>query len=300
MPQLGANAPAAGNKLARLMLYGREKTRKTMWALTAAQAGFNVLLIDGDDGGHIASQFKSGMEKVALLNVHDSASEFHFVKFVTHLVTGNGFAFNETKRVLASKDDGNPGWFIFPGGTKTLTPNDVLIIDSWTALTASMRLQYSRQNNINLADAEKTDWPGYGWMQNLTTHILNCIHGFPCHVIVIAHEQQYDKYEGIGQDRKIAWSRTQPLAASGNTGSQLGKHFSDIIRFVGSSAARSSLEIYGTQHQVGGSRFLKPQKVSFEGPDKPFGGDQNWSFGDYCKAAGFVADQAYKPGYSFK
>lgn len=298
MPQLGVK-PAGASKLARILAYGREKTRKTMWALTAADAGFNVLLVDGDDGAHIASQFKpASLSRVALLNVHDSASAFHFVKFVTHFVTGKSFALREADRTLHSKNDSNPGWFLMHGGANALTPNDVVVIDSWTALTASMRLQYSQQNGINLADAEKTDWPGYGWMQNLTTHLLNCLHGLPCHVIIIAHEQQYDKYTGVGQDRKIEWSRTQPLAASGNTGAQLGKHFSDIIRFVGASAARSNLEMFGTQFQVGGSRFLKPQKAMFEGPDKPYGAD-NFSFAQYAAAAGFSADKDYKPKYAF-
>lgn len=299
VPQLGNDAtPIAASSPVRLMLYGREKTRKTMWALSAAALDLNVLLIDGDDGAHIASQFPSKlMQRVAHIRCVDTPEEFIFAKLVTHMVTGKPFAFQEATGRLTSKVGASGEWFQCDGLDK-LSRNDVLVIDSWTALTASMKLQYSQTNGIDLADAAKTEWPGYGWMQNLTDHILNCLHHLPCHIIVIAHEQQYEKYKGTGKERVLDWQRTQPLGASGNTSGRLGKHFSDIFRFVGKSTKSTSIEAFGKSDQVGGSRYFPPEKFTYEGPGAPSGAE-NWDFSQYAKVAGIKGNGAPSTTYRF-
>ena len=300
MPQLGGEASIATTSPARIMIYGREKTRKTMWALGAAQAGFNVLLIDGDDGAHIAAQYKpADICRVGLVRCVDSPAEYTFVKLVKTALVGKPFAYREADQKLMTKTDDKPGWFECDGLLKA-SRNDVLIIDSWTALTSSMKLQYSLANQIDLGDAEKTDWPGYGWMQNLTDYLLDCIHHLPCHVVVVAHEQIYEKYKGVGRDRVLDWQRTQPLGASGNTSGRLGKHFSDIFRFVGKGAKSTSVEAFGKSDQVGGSRYFKPGSFTYAGPDEKSDPTANWDFAQYAKQAKMVPTGGAPTFYRFK
>ena len=51
MPTLEAKSNEESGMLLRELFYGPPKTRKTWLAGTAAEAGFNVILIDFFDGG---------------------------------------------------------------------------------------------------------------------------------------------------------------------------------------------------------------------------------------------------------
>ena len=299
MPQLGTDNPVSLQSPSRILLYGREKTRKTMWALSAAQHGFNVLLLDGDDGAHISRQFPAdAMKRVAHVRLVDKPNDHVFARTIVKFVKGEAFALDERTRRLHTRPDDKPGWFVCDGAAK-LTGDDVVVIDSWTALTSSMKLQFSATNRIDLADAAKTDWTGYGWMQNLTDYILDSLHHLPCHIIVIAHEQQYEKYKGTGTDRVVDWSRTQPLAASGNTSGRLGKHFSDNFRFVGKRATSTTIQAKGNADQVGGSRYFPPADFNYEGPSSPSDAEKNWDFGVYASKAGLKPSGNPPTAYRF-
>jgi len=290
-------------KPARIMLYGTTKTRKTMWAGTAAMAGFNCLFLDGDDGSHVLRQLPAEARKrCSILNISDSASGWEFLNAVQIMLEGKDFALHEASKKLYRKI--NPketgSWFICDGFSK-LTANDVVIIDSWSALTTSMFHRYAEKDgsDVDLSDVARFERDAYAWLQNSTRHIMASMHHLPCHIIIIAHEIVHEKYRGEGRDRVLEFSRIQPAASSNNTSRLLGQHFSDIFRFTAKSATETTIATGGRELIEGGSRVIPPGTYKFDNYEVRKDVDK-FTFASYAKQAGYEADPSATPAYRFE
>lgn len=256
------------NSLARIMIYGAPKTRKTWWAIGAATAGFNTILLDGDDGHHIVSQIPDeARQRIGILKLVDDFDNAHFYNFLVRLSRGKDFAINETTRkaVIANQPkqwkDEDPHVLVRP---KHLTRNDVIIIDSWTALCSSMSRHYNKANQVVDIDAEKQEWDDYAWAKRFSSKLLSYLHALPCHVVVICHSHIYEKYEGQGRNRKLISQTEQPVSYSGPQGAILAKEFSDILYTYMDHMKNNKISTRKLHDRAGGSRTFAPQEYKWE------------------------------------
>jgi len=261
--------------LLRELCYGGVKLKKTWWAGNAAAAGFNVIMIDGDDGLHILNNIEPAIRK--RISVIDAIDEFDrpvMAELVTRVLKGRPFLWNEkTKRLAPSVAAANPlHQHMYFDATK-LTANDVLVMDSWTALSWSLSFRFAVEHSIDLSDASKTEWDGYMWSGNMANWVLSQISALPCHVVIIAHEQLAEKYE----NNKVVSSRTQPASISKNHSKLLGGKFSEILYFkiVGRTI---NIDTNASSSRDGGSRLIPPGIYKWE----------DLQFKDVCRYAGIV------------
>ena len=252
--------------LLRDLIYGHPKTRKTYWALCAAYANMNVVLFDGDDGAHIVNLIEPEFrDRITVLDLRDTVNNPVFAKFVVRLLNDQSpFIWDENeKRTTANPNTEHYNMFVNP---QALTANTVLIFDSWTALNQSVILNYAREQSIDLSDAEKTDWDGYGFQSRLLNLILSKLKTLNCHVIVVAHETTYEKRDTSG--KKIISQKIQPVSSSGPHAQTLGMHFSDMLRFEWIAKGNLKINAYAAKDEQGGSRLIKPDSYKFD--DLPF------------------------------
>ena len=134
-----AAAQATTPPLARLLLYGPGKTKKTWWAARAAEAGFNVHLLDGDKNPGILRMIsKEAQARINLIDISDATVAPVMYNFVTKLLRGTPFLWDEQEKevrlttVTKSLQDDRHFYWIDP---RNLNWRDVLVIDSWTALS---------------------------------------------------------------------------------------------------------------------------------------------------------------------
>lgn len=256
------------NSLARIMVYGDAKTKKTWWAMRAAEAGYNVILADGDDGHHIVAQIPAeARQRIGILKLVDDFEQPNFYNFLVRLSRGKDFAINEVTRraVIANQEnqwkDEHSHVLIRP---QHLTSQDVLVIDSWTALCSSMSRHYNKANNVVDIDAEKQEWDDYSWAKRFTTKLLNYLHALPCHIVVICHAQVYEKYEGNGRNRKMISQTTQPTSYSGPQGKLLAKEFSDILYTYVDHMKNNMVSTRKLNDRAGGSRTFAPKEYKWD------------------------------------
>lgn len=248
----------------RAMIYGKDKTKKTWWALRCLEAGYNVVLLDGDDGRAIYRQgnfTEEQLSRLFMLDLVDTLANPVFSKFIARLVKGTPFIWNETiKRIeAASFKPDNSYYLINPA---LLGRNTVLVADSWTALATSVMVQYSEENKIDLSEAAKQEWEGYGWQGRFLSWILSKLHGLNCHLIVIGHEVTQEKRSSDG--KTVLWSRVQPISSSNNHASTLGKHFSEFLHFSRGSETIFYIDARGASDRDGGSRTSEAKKFRWE------------------------------------
>jgi len=257
--QISATRPA------RILIYGKGKTKKTWWTCDAVRAGYNVILLDGDDGSHIVRQMglsQPELERLEVLDVVNAPGNPAFARFMAMLSrTETPFTWQveEKRRYIGAP---KPGMSYVDIDVRKLPSDAVLVFDSWTALAASTSLQYALENKIDLADAEKTDWDGFGFSGRFLDHILNFIHTIPCHVVVIAHATVYEKR---AKDQKTILSQTiQPISSTGPHGAKLIKHFSDVLYFQQLSGTAFYIDSQGSSDREGGSRLVAPKNYKFD------------------------------------
>lgn len=261
--------------LLRILAYGNAKTKKTWWAGKCAEAGYNVLLIDGDDGWHILSQIApAAQERIQVVNMTDERGRPIFAQNLARLLKDGKLVWDE-KEKKSSKLAPNANCIHID--LAKLDKQSVFVVDSWTALARSLLLQYARENMIDLSVAEEGDdkWGYYRWAGALATWMISQITALQCHVIVIAHTDVYEKRSKDG--KTIEWSKRQVKSTSGPHAMQLPSQFSDILYFYQKGTA-TKISTKGNEDADGGSRLIAP-------------GEYNWDdlqFKDIIKVAGLA------------
>jgi hypothetical protein len=248
--------------VARVLIYGDHKTKKTWWSLQAAAAGYNVLHLDGDyfgssivDAMPLSSEAKARIGIVNLVGNPGSPTFKNFMELVSRDTIAFAWDEQDKCRALVTKPEHTYWEFDF----NQLTSDDVLVLDSWSALARNARYAYAMSHALNLADAEKDDWDGYGWEARFMDHVLDTLQRLPCHIIVIAHAKEYEKRDP--NSGKIMWAKTIPVSCSGNQGMIMGKDFGAVIHTYRQSSIQIMLQPVGTDSRMGGCRYACiPQK----------------------------------------
>lgn len=283
---------AEGKMLLRVLCYGPAKSKKTWWAGRAAEAGFRVTVLDGDNGWQILNNIlPEAQELVNVIDLVDTFKSAVFCVALTQLLKDGKLIWNEESGASSRM---NPEKATAIVDVATLNEGDVLVIDSWTALVWSLVMRYSKENGIDLTDPEKADREFYSWGNSMVKWMLNQLQALSCHVIVIAHSTVYEKYEGKGKNLKMVMQRRQPISTSGPNAMQMASKFSDILYFSVKGSA-FKIDVDGDNDKDGGSRGLPPKVYNWE----------DLQFKDLCaaygiplptgKAAPVVAKPADKP-----
>lgn len=263
----------------RILLYGPSQTKKTYWAGGAATAGFNVLYLDCDGNPQTLKNLSAAaQQRITYLNISDKFKESTAAWFMTRLLKGDPFSWDWRDRKV-----------ILPGqksdtridlAVSNLTRNDVIVLDSWTSYTWSLAMQFATENQIDLSQASKPEWEGYRWCGALATWALQQLKALPCHVIIIAHQDVYEKRvtttDAQGKkEQKVEWSRIQVKSTSGAHAMQVAKAFTDVFYFYLHNST-VKIDTAAAQDRDGGSRLV---------PGKVWNWDQ-FQFTDVCKLSG--------------
>jgi len=141
------------HKLVQLLIYGIAKIKKTWWAAGAATAGYNTILLNGEKGGYDILEHVLSKEDASRLTVIDAVDKFHdatFIRTLGILAKGGDLIWDIDTRMPAegscSKEHEH-----FVLNLAKLTPNDVVILDSMTALAHSSTLQVAKEQKIDLS-----------------------------------------------------------------------------------------------------------------------------------------------------
>jgi hypothetical protein len=247
---------------ARVLIYGPEKSKKTWWACKAAEHGFNVILCDADDGAHIVNKETipdiEARKRIQVLNIVDDYARPVAAEFVAKMISGQPFFYDETARRWAMIQ-GQADHAYYRIDPKKLTTNDVLILDSWTAVAQSVMQRAANDADVELEEMKKQEGRDlYGYANTFLNTALARLHAFPCHLVVIGHSNVYEKYDNSNpKSPKLISQRTQPISSTGPHGMKLGKHFSDVLlsEFIGTNV-RFDLQASATK--ACGSRLIKP------------------------------------------
>jgi hypothetical protein len=277
------NETIENKTLIRVLCYGPPKTKKTWWALTAAAAGFNVVVLDSDKGMDIARQIPVEFrKKIFHIDITDEMRTDTAARFTTLFCRGMPFIWDEqAKKQVFSPSQIVPEHSYYFVDSSLLDNSTVVVKDSWTQTSLSIIKAFNTENQIDPADAEKPEWEGYRWVGALGDWILGQLQALPCHFVLVGHRVVYEKYEGEGKSRKLKWTRDQIKSTSGPHAMTIGLKFSDILRFY-QQGAMFFIDATSDAGGDSGARLLPPQRFNW----------QDLSFKRYCEVAGIKLPDA--------
>lgn len=251
--------------LVRAFIYGPGKSRKTTWAMQAANAGFRVLFLSLERGeGVMRTQVAPDCWKnIYIVEAHDGPNDAFAATCIVTLMKNHIAYIDEVNRKCSLTP--RPGHTEF--NLKSLGQDTVLVIDTWTAFVASLTKQFSLENNIDLSQAAKQEWDGYGWMGRIATWVLVQLRTLPCNYVVVGHSTQYEKYKKDPVNPKkqgpLEWSRRQPISTSNPHGMSINDKF-DHMLFSHVRGRTCYIDTRGSSEEDAGSRVLPPAEYPFD------------------------------------
>lgn len=282
---MGVLGNPAEDILLRELIYGLSGRKKTWWAGAAANAGFNVLVLNGDKPATIYRQLpEAAQSRIRIVNVFN---QFHYADLVARFLRGDKIWWDitaGTKAIVGMQKSDHDHFLL---DRSKLDKNTVLVTDSWTGLAQSAVQKISEDKKIDLSELEKIEWNLYGPTGMHLTWMLEQFKKLSCHLIVIGHEDVYEKHKK-GSDGKplpdIEFTMVQPVSVSRPHAQLLPKYFTDTLWFhmVGISNYISS---ESTSERVCGSTTVAPNNYPWE----------KLQFIDLCKAAGIPLPEGEIP-----
>ena len=272
MPRMDSpesEAQGDANTLVKLLLIGDGKLGKSHYAAMAAACGLNVLYLDGDVA--LPTIRKLPLEvrsRIYHMDIRDTilggqrdSRMWEVMKEFTSTVE---FRWNDSQGRPAKRADvGAEIWAIKPG---RMDHTSVLVLDSWTSFTESVTLAAAIDNNVDLAEASTSQMrPVYQMAGLKGTQMLQMIRSMRCHVIVLAHPDEYShttkpegrKVKDIKEpDLIIDWTRMIPKSTSKPHGMQMAKYFTDVAWMATNpSGSERLLDFRMKDDRVSGGHF---------------------------------------------
>lgn len=287
MPRMDQAAPE--DRLIKLLLIADGKVGKTHYAGSSALAGFNVLYMDGDVGAPTLAMLPTAaQQRIYLMSVGDTVMggqrDHKFIDNFTEFTTNTVVRWNDSTQQIAKRSDIGEIWEIKPA---RMGPDTVFVLDAWTGLTESIMLKSAVKNGVFLDQATTNQMrPVYQSAALIATSALQLIRALRCHVIVIAHPDEFThttKPEGRKMsdaskenDLIVDWTKLIPKSTSKPHGLVLPKYFTDVAWMdVNPAGTERRLDFKLKQNRVGGGHFdgiANVDEYSFANLIKQIGG----------------------------
>jgi hypothetical protein len=132
--------------------------------------------------------------------------------------------------------------------------------DSYSAFVRSLALQFSIENGIDLSDAKKTEWDGYRWCGALATWTMQELQTLPCHQVMIAHQEVYEKRTTDKRTKHttVDWTRIQVKSTSGPHSMSMAQYFTDLLYFYIQGSV-TQIDTRAEKDRDGGCRNFEPK-----------------------------------------
>lgn len=258
------------SQLVKALIIGNSKVGKTHYAMCAARDGFKVLYLDGDVSRPTIQQFDTNaLSRLFYLPFGDMVSDSgvyvpRFSLLLRKFLSAGKFQWDDTANRSLIADESAVGHTIVEMNASRFNHEWVIVIDSWTSVSHSIMSAVAMNAGVDLADMDKAGQSIYGNANNMATDMLSRIRTLNCHVIVIAHPDEYVKYKvkkGNMRDaqrtenREIEYARMIPKSISRPHAMTVATYFTDVAWLEVSPMGRRQLNFDTSPEKEGGGRF---------------------------------------------
>jgi len=134
--------------LIHALIYGESQRKKSWWAAAAAEAGFGVLVLNGDKPATIYRQLsRSAQSRIRIVNVFN---KYNFAYLVADLLRGGKVYWDiqESKKGIIGLLEKTHDHFLID--LSKMNKKIVVIVDSWTAIASCVVDRLAIERKIDL------------------------------------------------------------------------------------------------------------------------------------------------------
>ena len=198
----------------KLLLVGDSGSGKTASLAALANAGYNLRILDYDDGLAILPEFLNS----------DAVSRVSYVTLKDPI--GRADAFRKGVNLISNWKDKEEEF----GSVSKWTSKDVLVIDSLTLMgEAALRGALVFNNKKPTDQASQPEW---GTAMRDVQHIIQYLTGseVPCNVVVTTHMQYMEGDMGV--------SKAYPTSVGSKLSTKIGRYFNCVCRIDTRSSSK--------------------------------------------------------------
>ena len=264
------NEAVKTNGVARIMIYGQPGTRKTWWALRAAEFGFNVILCDLDGKFQIANQL-SPEARARIYHLDMRATDSYALSGAASLAMaaqGSAIIFDEETRQYVPPNKIEPDKTYARIDLRAGDSRTVLVIDSWSAFMDNISAI-----NVPVRDATKVDkleWADYQKVRLGGDQFITNLKRLNCHVVVTGHAETYARKRPDADPKaplkdQIEAVRVQPCSITRAHGETLARQFNDVLFFeVPNAMVGTMVNAAGSEDFDALTQSVKPARYKWE------------------------------------
>lgn len=264
------------NKIS-FFIYGKPKTRKTMWATQPVADNFAVTVLDIENNIY-SCRVHNGFERINRLELSYSPSfqspsskdgYIPALAFMQALLNSGGkpFVWCEDTRNTVTMGMVKPEYNYCIVSPNKMCHKDVLVLDSWTALLpqveaakdlglmpdGSMKNPYQLYDKISLG----VNISEFGKTRDICDTLLNTLVSLRCTVVVIGHEYVWEKKSA--DQKSVIATYSQPMSATGAHGQTMSRWFNMSLHTDG-----DKVSTIPNKTNFCGSSVLPPEENSLD------------------------------------
>ena len=257
--------------LVRVLVYGQALTRKTTWALKAAEAGFNIIYFGFDHNFQVAGQLSPAARKRIFhfdMRMPESKQDNNGALSLVSAAQPNIVYFDEAARNSAIIARLDPEISYTRIDLTKCTSNDIIVIDSWTAFVSMLNL--AQRPILDAKVVPKLEWDDYAKVRLLLDLFIKNLMKMAAHVIVIGHAETYAKRKPDAAPKApaneaVEQIRLQVASVTRSHAETLPKEFTDVLFFeTQNSMVGPQISSKGSVDFDAGCRRLAPFVKKFD------------------------------------
>lgn len=266
----------ASNSGNNLLLYGQPLSKKTWWALRAAELGYNIIYLDFDGNYQVAKNLspeaRSRIMHVDMRFRPDGDVKRCPFAMLALAIGGTTAMYDPVKReyVPAKEARARPEDTFVKFDLNASTNNDIFLVDSWTAACEQMSTYVTPlRDQLQLPEFGR-DQSDYSKMRSLGERVLLGMPSFNAHCIWIGHEIEYAKRkaDAAAKDKPevaIESISTSISSVSKAHGATMAKSMSDVLHFYFENPQVGfMISTQPRANRIGGSRTQEPKQKKWE------------------------------------
>ena len=249
---MGTIADLLSSPVTKMLLMGDSGSGKTGSVMSLVAAGYNVRVLDLDNGLEILRDYFSNPQSIYrqarpgpsgwTKDQSDTlAKRFHFETVTDRMRNQHGQLVPKAAEVFQKALKLLDGWPEL-GPISSWTPKDVLVIDSLTFLAKSaMSFQLSMNGRLGQKPWQE-DWGG---AQSMLDGVLQMLYddGVNCNVVVMCHMKLYGAENGI--------QRWYPESLGKALSPNIGRYFNTVLQAKTVRTGAKERRVISTQSSAG-------------------------------------------------
>lgn len=257
--------------LLRALVYGPPKSRKTWWVTKLAEAGFNVLLCDIEDGAAVAGNLsEAAQNRIYRLDLRPNSESLSTSggAAISYAMSGEVVNFDEETRAYAAVQKVDPDTLYTQIDFRQLGPHDVLVFDTWTAFVQQMIGLTVVISNPTVVP--KLEWDDFAKVRLILDNFLTNVLKLNCHVVIIAHSETYAKRKPTADPKDkpkdaIGSVRLQPCSVTRAHAETMAGKFNEVFYMeIPNPTMGTMISTKGSEDFDAGCRTVAPGIYKFD------------------------------------